>query len=321
MTRRRHVNLEGCIRLPAPVRLRSGVLGENYWTRIGSFDVRLKLPRVDMGVMCGLTRPNVSRYGARHLQAEESISWPWGSVVLSTTKQADVVAVEGLVVGIVLDGHKPKDALQAVLDGYRDWFRRLKDWIEVYSDQDLDPNYTGYGVVEVNQAYFWTIGERPNSLVNPHSIRMTVQDGPGGSLTKREWKRILINVESATQPTDERLLLRDVGIAVARGQYRRAVLDSATLAELSLWELIGRAHAGTLSRLGNATLGKLWRVASGMQISLPAHFPGSGFVRLRNKTAHKTPNVTAYTPTPAEATNAHRTATELLEAAFPLKPL
>lgn len=172
--------------------------------------------------------------------------------------------MEGLVAGIALEGRTPRDGLQAVLDGYPDWFRRLSDWIEVYSDQDLDPQYTGHEAqVQVRQGYFWTIGQKANSWVIPQGLRLTFQEPLPGSLTKKEWKRVLAKVGSTTQPADERLLLRDVAIAVGRGQYRRAVLDSATLVELSLWELIERAHAKAPSSLGavlfselsNATLG------------------------------------------------------------------
>jgi hypothetical protein len=317
------VSIEGYVALPARVALRADAFGRSYWTTIGGFNVRLKLPRLDSNVVGGVVEPAIRNYGHSFLASAGSVApVEWGFDRGSDDKGIRFAELQGVAVGIQLDGRNPRNGLQSVLDRWGPWFADLRDWVEIYSGQDLAPDYSATTVAV--SAYFWTVGDRRPRLVAPLHTAITV-DGRTGHLSPSAWNRLLRYVAAGLRPPAERLLLRDVGAALSRKRYRQAVLESGTLAEVALSELVVRSAGHRpppmaqqmIKQLEKATLGRLWTVAAGVGIPLPTYFSGNGFVELRNRTAHKK----AHVPTKSEAIDAAKTARELLDAAQPMHPL
>ena len=248
VTRRRRVSIEGYVALPAGVALRADAFGRSYWTRLSGFDVRLKLPRLDGRVVGGVVEPVIRSYGRLFLASVGGgYLVEWGFDRGSDDEGTRFAELKGVAVGIPLDGGDPRDALQSVLDGWGAWFAERRDWVEIYSDQDLDPGYSSTRTSA--EGYFWTVGDRRPRLVAPRRYAITF-DGRAGHLSPSAWKRLLRYVASGKRPPTERLLLRDAAAALSRRRYRQAVLDSGTLTELAQWELVLRAAGQQPSAIG-----------------------------------------------------------------------
>jgi hypothetical protein len=130
---------------------------------------------------------------------------------------------------------------------------------------------------------------------------------------------------SKTEPPLEWLLIRDARSLVTARQYRRAVIDACTAAEVSLTSLIddkfdadGTPEADRkrqfASHHGISRLKQLHR-AVGAAGTLPTRLV-EDVGALRNKAAHR-----GYEPTPAETGLAIDTATAVVELATPLAGL
>ncbi|MET3172827.1 UNVERIFIED_ORG: hypothetical protein ABIB52_000655 [Arthrobacter sp. UYCu721] len=112
------------------------------------------------------------------------------------------------------------------------WFDQVRSWVEICTGQDLDPGHRVYDAE--------TVGAGLTFIVPPH------KDALGTHLTMREirpiraaeWQWILAAVRDGKEPHLEHLLIRDANAALARGFYRRAIIDAAAALELKLARLL-----------------------------------------------------------------------------------
>lgn len=124
------------------------------------------------------------------------------------------------------------------------WSGALAKWLEVLVDQDvgrLGP--VARGSIQGAGLRVWTREGSVESLATS-SWRTTV-------IVRREelvdiptWRKILRLVQQERSVPHERILLADARGWLRRGEYRRAVIDAGTVAELSMTRLLVQALQG-----------------------------------------------------------------------------
>jgi len=203
---------------------------------------------------------------------------------------------------------------EGAIAGFRAWFRMLKDWIEVWTDQDLDDVAPRRRVEVIGQgwdAWYGQMKLRP-------ALTVHLDFDYGTAMTPELWKRALDLAARGVEPPTERLLLRDARAAHARGQYRRSVLDAGTALEISLYGLLAAADPSP-SPLAEEllVLAKKWTLGTLLStctkvLDLPTSI-SMGLVQLRNDVIHKT----ARRPTETESSEMIKAATHAASLASP----
>lgn len=310
--------------LPAGVGFRLEVLGAATPTRLADRDAVVHLPRlfgdepvlVQPAVLDGLVEEPEYSDGvdAEDDRPTSPWGWPtsWGSTVETTA-----LAVTQVV--ITVDGVGAADAESVVSECVRafpPWFRLLKDWVEVLTEQDLD-HVAPRKRLELE-------GDRWAAWVGTADVkvpmRIIVDFDYGKPLHQARWARLLELVGTGTQPAVERLLLRDAHAAHVRGQYRRAVVDAATSLEIALHRLLLAEHrtaptslADELMRLAERwTLGTLHGTLERLERTPPS--VTADLVALRNSVVHKK----AHEPTEAESNSMLQAARDAVNLATPI---
>lgn len=307
--------------LPVPIAVAGDVPGVSLPTLIGGLDVTVHVP-IDDGEL-HLFRPHVldwlpaePEYATHSDPDEERPDSPWGWTTVNDEppKRVFAVAQVALVVPNV-DRADTKTAMRTVLDGFPAWFDCVRTWCEVLTQQDLDHHAPRRKVTVDGQGWqAWANGEHHFPF---GGIRFNFADGD--PLTRDQLARIVQLAGRAVMPSTEQLLLRDSRAALARGQFRRSVIDAGTAMEMSLYMLVEAVCSAASSPVadqylklaGNWTLGNLI-VNMAPVCSLPDGLTTDA-VKLRNRVIHKT----AYEPTEDEAESWLKLATATADMANP----
>lgn len=201
-----------------------------------------------------------------------------------------------------------------------DWWQRLAEWVGVVSSQDL----IGLGKNRRARAFLhltmWIA--KPAEGQESSFARLNIGDVRGycgDPLTKEQLSRCLTLAGGPTRPPDAWLLMRDARSLFRADEYRRAILDIGTAAELALTAMLARhasaSGAADVIRVVNKTrmLGNLRNLAAELiPEALPAQLK-ERVITPRNSATHEARPLTKET-----AAMAIDTTTELLKTAYPL---
>ena len=200
------------------------------------------------------------------------------------------------------------------LDGVLDrWWLNLRAWIEILTGQDLstlgDRRRLG-----PNTVHLWTGTDE--GLMNPLAFAINVPIPPQArALTDYGFNLCLQKVAANEVPPTEWLFLRDSRSLHQAHEWRRAVLDAATAAEIAATAWLD-AHAPDEVRTQLAAhpkpLGPLSKLFQDNGGTLPDDFVGR-LLTPRNHAAHR-----GHTLSLEESQSAIDTVTELLESTSPI---
>ena len=224
--------------------------------------------------------------------------------------------------GVADDDDQFQDTVDHIRRDQADWWSRLADWIGVVSSQDLIELGRQRRIRRsFERVSMWIAdaedGREPGftSLHIPH-----IRGYCGEPLTKEQLTRCMSLTGEAQRPPEAWLLLRDARSLLRSDEYRRAVLDAGTAAELALTAMLDKYLSATSSpdaadALMDSTkmLGPLRGLVKKL---LPGALPDkfqSRVIDPRNDAAH---GVRLITKDVAEA--AITTTSELLNTAHPL---
>lgn len=180
--------------------------------------------------------------------------------------------------------------VQVVFDNMDQWFERLRTWIGVARDQDIDPVNPIRGSVKAEGLVLLTVDGSTYSLPGG-SYNMTVVFRSGEPVTLSMLQKALHLASSGTMPSDSHVLLRDSMAAFRRGYFRRSVIDAGSATEVCLADFNNRVTHETPRPGQKATLG--WYV-NNTKISAAVGLPPNtmaDLVNVRNDAIHqnKTP--------------------------------
>jgi hypothetical protein len=112
------------------------------------------------------------------------------------------------------------------------WFTRLAEWLSVLTGQDLEHRHQLYDAQRIAPGFRTRIADR----WRPSASSYTVPDVQPAPL--EDWSNTLAHIGELKRPPLEWQLLLQAAGARDRGYLRRAVLDSATAAEICLARLM-----------------------------------------------------------------------------------
>lgn len=132
--------------------------------------------------------------------------------------------------------------LNARTDAVREleaWWTLVSTWISIFTKQDFVEIGKTRSGIRVGPIITW-LGDMDNYRVNGSKDTSipVVQDQGVDILDHRTLTGCMTLAANGTQPPDELLLIRDARSLVNARQYRRAVIDAGTAAELTMTALI-----------------------------------------------------------------------------------
>lgn len=204
-----------------------------------------------------------------------------------------------------------------------DWQRRLFDWLETVAGQDLDP-HEPYRWIEFEppSLVLWTLDEngkgyeasRPDSV----EIKLNVPDAP---VSRDQWRFVVAKANDGQETPIEYKLLNSARSALARGHWRRSVLEAATAAEVALTATLqhelsaGRADVAEALLDTHHALIRRDQLCRRLSIALPvsAKDMKEGLAEPRNKAIHAGED-----PAGSEAREAYRIARDVVRKLVPI---
>jgi hypothetical protein len=331
--------LYGVYELPASIGVSKGCLGKSFPITIASRHGKATLPIVDWNSgRWGKGNPVLAapvtglgatpdkqllRFTSNREKGEPGRGDFWGQVsawrakpqtvstafVRAVWLQFRVRATDPLRSPQSNDATSPRESAYAEVYGDMDrWFEALRTWLELISDQDLDPQHplptghspgSGLSLFSFDQAQLdYFLGVRTISSIAHMVTPLTV-----GRL-RLGFRQANMNVA----PSDARLLLRDAYAETRRGRTRRAVIDAGSAVELTLADFAAR---GSVTMPPKPTLG-VYVKALQARASLPANTQVA-LVDVRNAAIHEN-----HTPTNADSHTALEVASVVLNKLDPL---
>lgn len=250
MTKKR---IEGDMSCDAGILVLPECLDQSYESHMPCFPLTVRLPRFDPDVHHhNLIAPHSdfraerdesdaaealyagdSAWGSMQEWSDPDPSEDWNTAVLPP-KYFVVEQLRFITEGAAGDDDEFQHTRDHVVAHRASWWSLLADWIGVVSMQDLIElgrqrrqsfSRTTMWITEPQE------GQEPGfSWVQMPELRPYV----GNPLTKGQLERCMSLAGEARRPPDAWLMLRDARSLLNSGEYRRAVLDAGTAAELAL---------------------------------------------------------------------------------------
>lgn len=250
------VTLAGAFQFPVPIGVTPECLGVSLDIVIGGQSGRITLPACAWrGDTPGVVRPAMpealSKSIERWVETDEAAMplTPWGFVASWNPEKREIrgagISAAFVEFGVqaadityldYLHGHgEPRgDLIENLFRDVDDWFDRLRTWIEVAVDQDVDPNHPISAGSQIGAGLILVADDDGTvSLpVRAHEIHVTMSTEELVELTQLCKAVELANARC--RPGDAHVLLRDARAAARRGSYRRAVIDAGGAVEMTL---------------------------------------------------------------------------------------
>lgn len=193
------------------------------------------------------------------------------------------------------------------------WWDSLSSWIEVTTGQDL-ATFGDRRPKRPQTFHLW--GGNADGTMRPLAMLFQgIGFPPSHPLPSEGLRKCLSAVAEGRAAPPERRHLSDARSLHNNGQWRRAVIDSATAAEVAITSWIdsnGTPEVRADLAQGPRTLGRLWRIYAELGGTVPDHFQ-ERVVDPRNDAAHRGMSLTS-----EQSAAAIDATAELLRATTPL---
>lgn len=323
--------VEGVFRLPDPVLFESNHLGV-FHTTIGGLAVTLLLP----SFVENKSDPNwhsVTEPPRRYPDPEpggEVDRAHWGFAGgrstntdgTTTSNWTVMVARFRFTTPVANSDEASTNAAQTIYDALKPWWVIVSSWIELFTHQNLNPPVRERPQLLGQTVPFWSSrdGETPytvsvaskGTLKWPRSVNLV--DG-------EVFQKCLDLAAEGLEPPFEWMLIRDARSLLLSNEYRRAVLDAGTAAELAIMRKLDDILSETSIDVQDALLAKyrMLGASSDLLTKLGGELPDNfrkNLIEARNRAAH-----TGISPKIEQASAAVEAAAEMVEIAIPLASL
>ena len=233
--------LEGAFRCGDGFLAAPECLGQTFHSRTASHAVSMTLPRFEAGA---LIRPpwRYVREGEDRVPAEADDHW--GSVAGS--KAADGLKYAHVLHCVVhsevmaIDNESFKAVATRFGDELADWWTLVCDWLDVLTLQDFAGLGRAQRSILDDSIQLWSGDSNGIRCAGVNYQVMGAGVNWAEVLDKQQLQVALDLAASDSSPHIEWLLLRDARSLLNAREYRRAVIDACTAAELSVTALIDR---------------------------------------------------------------------------------
>ena len=231
-------------------------------------------------------------------------------------------SVRVLRLGFKIDGRiadRPQigDVQRATPSALDSWWDLFSSWAAILSNQDPRDHLRMQGAVRREPVWMW-VGSADERRAESVSSDVPRWDRHGDPLDADTIEVCAQLAGSGESPPAEWLFIRDARSSITAGDYRRAVIDAGTAAELAITELLDQHLSNVDDELSSALL-KRARALEGRSTLMKELNAGSepiGFTdslkNPRNNAAHK-----GHSPSKETAQRAVEIAIELVEQSTP----
>ncbi len=282
--------VEGMVNLQLDVKL--SALGSVLTSDLGGLPVEIRLPRLPAAdsQSSELDQPHMEYVGP----GESLRNWidgspAWGKwYVMSADRSDGAAAVRQVGLVLTVPDELPTDEREAVAatayGAVDDWCALVLDWLEVGFGQRLRrASIRVSRAGEAIQPWLWSCDGQERVLLHKRGTIQALGSHGERALDEAALQRVFTHAATGQSPSLSWLLTRDAENLLARGDYRRAVLDAGTAAELALSKLLTDRGIAIDPR---DTLGSLVRKALNNGLPCPPDAP-SDLVQVRNDAAHR----------------------------------
>jgi HEPN domain-containing protein len=302
----------------------SSALGSEISMKVGGRSGVIVLPppldkREDDWTSRPLQQP---KFSDAHLAAHFA-GTDWGRGVGPPVAIADV---EAAVVRIDVDiatasEHERLQIVDEISDSIRCWFLIVCEWLEAATGQRLRPyNPAPSGPGRIDPIDLWETRAAGAIQMPAPAYKVQVSVAPGSTtVSLHRWRWALGHASGGDRVRVEHQLLGEARLALAAQQFRKAVLEAATAAEVSLTAALSQQLAATNETSVVEEILRKYRGLSErinlckvLRMQHPENLV-RGLGEPRNHAIHKGTN-----PTSEEATEAVRIAAEVLKLHSPL---
>ena len=320
-------NLSGHFSCGPGLRVDASCCGKTFITRTNSYELEIHFPSLsDTGKQALVPPAQVAPRVRADVfdEREDGLAWgfaaDWEEVsgIGQRITTVHIFRLGFTALGAVSDTENLLSMRHSVPAELDSWWELFSSWVAVLTHQDPREYFRLPGMTR--REPIWTFvngdGRRIHSAITEDAVRRLYDIEPLDEDTVRaciELTRI------GEFPPAEWTFIRDARSAVLAKDYRRAVIDAGTAAELAITELLDQRLAGADPTLSEALL-KRARALEGrstLMKELKAGIEPAGFTAQlknpRNNAAHK-----GQAPTRETAQQAIEVAVQLVEQSTPL---
>jgi hypothetical protein len=297
-------------------------LAATLTTRIAGCEVQVRLPgppRANDGI--GLLGGALTAPRFEHVRHPESLRvWlhaapdGWGKCHARSGSDGAAVVSRCALVVFAPDNEpaaEPEELAEALYGSVDDWREVVLDWLETAHDQTLGRTALP-GPGSAITPWLWTHDGQERVLLHKEQMLSVHGEDPGKALDAAALQQVFGLAGALIRPPLAWTLTRDASRRMWAGDYRRAVLDAGTAAEVALYEALPSHNR----KVGpKETLGPLVKKATTVpalrQPEAEAHL-----VSVRNAVAHD-----GRTPTKRQAEAALIVSAGFVEKALPRSEL
>lgn len=280
------IELVAVYRLPVGLTFAGSCLGTSTPVQIAGLDGRLYLPAYAIHpgsnpYIVPPARDDLPPLARRYLLDRDDPNDPlsWGLVTRWNAKTLEIayakigallfrfrqVKAEDIRYSNYLHGRGNPigGAVERLFAHFDAWFERVRLWVRVLIDQDVDEDVESSQVSVTGQNLeVLTIDNETVSLPRrANSIRINMLEIE--ALDEQHWRRVLELASAGSSPPVEYALVSSGRIQLRAHQYRRAVIDAATAVDVVLTDLLQTNYAGTCRRGYSRRSAKTSRLLAG----------------------------------------------------------
>lgn len=304
-------------------------LGRTYRTRTTNRALSVTLPALAPGAgsaVSPLISPEWSSHEPDHQKDTDQTGYAWGtSWVLPVAGKDGSAAVRAVVtrwrfeMAVVRGADQdPHTARSQPMVEVEKWWELFSDWVGVLSNLDIAELVKKQRGIRGEALWTWVVASDGLRALTGKTTSLTFRMADEEALDHVTLSRCMELCASQTSPPEAWLLIRDAKSLCNAGQYRRAVIDAGTAAEVAMNELLDRYFAGTDEKVRDLLYSKYQTLGGRAQLlgKLDAGTVPDRMQQLlsepRNMAAHN-----GWLADRQTASNAIETAVILVEQAFP----
>ncbi|AYM41164.1 hypothetical protein [Mycobacteroides chelonae] len=317
--------VEGHVACGAGIPVIADCVGESFNTKTKSFDLVVTLPRFNYDLQLVAPEWHANATNPADLKEQEG-DFKWGVITawenapdgsqLPITARVDRWRIEFLVEFPA--GASFSSTAWSAMEEIDEWWELFSSWLEIITSHNISTRRTSGGI-RAEPIWIWDasdlVSRRNAGVARSGQVYNQTAGAPVDVTTLEACMRLAADGQP---PPDMWMFIRDARALIARGDFRRAVIDAGTAAELAMTEILDQDLAAADTVLHDALIGrsrtlegrsKLMReLGAGL---VPTNFKND-LQEPRNKAAHS-----GVPQTLASATKALEVATNLVEQAEP----
>ena len=283
------------VEFPVALTCAKEALGAKTKVTVGGYNGVFQLPfpaKIEaLEGVDALRSPLIAPVGAKKWKnGEESIFW--GRPIIFPLGTSHVYKA---LMTFPLGGERPTSIGNDVYSAYSYWMSTFCDYVEIITKQNLTRGGGSRRSLDQPELFYWegngkTCRAYTDEVVEPYTITITNKDV---SLKRNQFRQICKYCSEARQPKLEYRVMLGAYRALRSGDNRKAIIESATAAEICLTNRIEEEFERRKIDFGSNLLGK-FRMLSGridlariLGIGLPDMDYKSGLIEPRNYVVHK----------------------------------